>query len=70
VIEHVIRNKDGGTSEVSQTPIKAIRHHCIECVGFVKKDVKECTSPLCSLFPYRFGKAPGHKGKGMVNNLN
>jgi hypothetical protein len=70
VIKHEIRNKDGGTSEVSQTPIKAIRHHCIECMGFVTSEVKGCTSPLCSLFPYRLGKAPGHRGKGMVCNLN
>ena len=70
MIKHEIRSKDGGTSEVSLTPIKAIRCQCIECMGFVTSEVKGCASPLCSLFPYRLGKVPGHKGKGMVSNLN
>jgi len=25
---------------------------------------------LCSLFPYRFGRVPGHKSNGNINNLN
>jgi hypothetical protein len=69
MIRHKIKSKDGGTREVSLTPIKAIRYQCLECMGFVTSEVKKCTSPLCSLFPYRFGKAPGHKGKGNTKNF-
>ena len=33
MIKHKIRAKDGGTKIVSLTPIKALRYHCMECVG-------------------------------------
>jgi len=69
MIKHEIRSRDGRTKVVSLTPIKAIRYQCLECMGLVTSEVKKCTSPLCSLFPYRFGKAPGHKGRGNVKNL-
>ena len=48
MIKHKIRAKDGGTKMVSLTPIKALRYHCMECVGFAASEVKKCTSPLCS----------------------
>ncbi len=70
MIKHKIKAKDGGTKIVSLTPIKALRYHCMECVGFAASEVKKCTSSLCSLFPYRFGKVPGHKSNGNINNLN
>ncbi len=70
MIKHKLRSKSGGIKTVLLTPIKAIRYQCLECMGFVTSEVKKCTSPLCSLFPYRFGKAPGHKGKGNAKNLN
>ena len=31
----------------------AIRAQCLECVGWEREEVKLCTSPACSLFPYR-----------------
>jgi hypothetical protein len=69
MIRHTIRSKDGGTKEISLTPLKAIRNKCLECVYWSASEVKRCTSKLCSLHPYRFGKVPGHKGKGNVNNF-
>jgi len=69
MIKHVIRSKDGGTKEVSLTPLKAIRYQCLECVCWSAYEVKSCTGKRCPLYPYRFGKVPGHKGKGNVNNL-
>ena len=68
-IKHTIRaDRSGNTKEVSLTPIKAIRFHCIECFGFKIKEVPGCTSPLCALYPYRMGKA--HTGKkGVLKNL-
>ncbi len=69
MIKHRIRSKDGGTKDVSLSALKAIRLNCLECVCWSAFEVKNCTSILCPLFPYRLGKAPGHKGKGNVNNL-
>jgi hypothetical protein len=69
MIKHTIRAKDGGAKIVSLTPLKAIRVNCLECVCWSAYEVKNCTSKLCALYPYRFGKVPGHKGKGNVHNL-
>lgn len=68
-LKHRIRTKEGGTKKVSLTPIKAIRLQCIECMGFSIYEPVKCSSPLCSLYPYRVGKNPGHKGKGNADNL-
>jgi hypothetical protein len=57
-IKHTIRSKDGGIKTVSLSPIKAIRHQCLECMGWSAHDADHCTDKLCSLFPYRFGNNP------------
>ncbi len=69
-ITHIIRKDgSGNTREVSLTPIKAIRYHCIECFGFQAREVQQCSSPLCALYPYRLGLA--HTGKkGVLKNLS
>lgn len=54
-VKHEIRSKDGKTQKVSLTPLRAIRAQCLECVCWQPEEVKLCTSPLCSLFPFRFG---------------
>jgi len=36
----------------------AMRNFCLECVGYVAKEVELCTDPECWLFPWRFGKTP------------
>ncbi len=69
MIKHTIRSKDGGTKTVLLSALKAIRLHCLECMGWSAYEVKNCTSPLCTLYPFRLGKAPGHKGKGNAVNL-
>ena len=45
---------------------KAIREHCIECMGGREseghvKRISECGSPDCALYDFRFGKNPYHK---------
>lgn len=42
------------------SPIKAIRQFCVECNGGSVYEVKNCTSPRCPLFAFRFGKNPYH----------
>ena len=70
MIKHTIRSKNGGTRTVSLSPLKAIRLNCLECVCWSAYEVKYCTDKLCPLLPFRFGKIPGHKGKGNIKNLN
>jgi hypothetical protein len=47
-----------------KNPVKAIREHCIECMGGrgigqnTSKLIEECGSPECALFEFRFGKNP------------
>ena len=67
MIEHTIRSKDGGTKEVSLTPLKAIRYQCLECLGWSASEVKNCTGKLCPLYPYRFGHNPERKGIGNLS---
>ena len=33
----------------------AVRKQCMECMGGQPGLVEDCTSPKCSLYPYRFG---------------
>lgn len=40
------------------TPIKAIRQHCIECMGGQRSEVKRCPLKGCPLYPYRMGHRP------------
>lgn len=64
MIKHIIRSKNGGTKEVSLTPIKAIRYQCLECMGWSAYEIKKCTGKLCHLYPYRLGHNPERRGIG------
>jgi len=33
----------------------AIRNHCLECVGWSNKAVRNCTAEKCWLWPWRLG---------------
>lgn len=48
---------------VRLSPLKAIRKQCLECCGGSAKEVKLCTVPNCSLYPFRFGTNPNRRGK-------
>ena len=41
------------------TPMKAIRHRCLDCCAGSAREVGLCPVHTCSLHPYRFGKRPG-----------
>ena len=47
-----------------KNPISAIRSHCIECMGGQVHEVARCTSPQCSLYPFRMGKNTMHQKYG------
>jgi hypothetical protein len=54
-----IRFGTSGKSKVTVSKAKlwsAIRKQCLECMGGSFTEVEACTSPNCSLYPYRFGK--------------
>lgn len=61
-IKHTIRNAEGEKVQVTLTPSKAIRKHCIECMGFQARHVSGCTSKHCPLYPYRLGGNPSRQG--------
>ena len=64
-IKHTVRKDgNGGTKKIFLTPVKAIRNHCVECMGFNRREVKNCTSLLCPLFPYRTGHNISRRGIG------
>lgn len=50
--KHTIRTKDRGTKTFSYARTLAVRLFCTECLGW-ETDPKDCTSPLCPLFPFR-----------------
>ncbi len=61
-IAHKIRISDGSEEWKNITPIKAIRYHCVECMGYQYSLIEGCTSPLCALYPYRMGSNPAIDG--------
>lgn len=48
-----------------RAPLAAIRLFCLECMGGDHNEVTACTAPLCSLYPFRFGR--GFRKTGPVN---
>ena len=40
------------------TPIKAIRKKCLNCMCYQPKEVRLCQSIDCAIYPYRFGRRP------------
>lgn len=64
MIKHEIRDKNGGTRTVKLTPLKAIKLFCQEAFCWTAHEVKNCTSPICPLYPYRLGRNPERTGKG------
>jgi hypothetical protein len=67
-IKHTFRkNGAGALTTASLTPIKAIRQQCLECVGWQVKEITDCTSTLCPLFPFRMGKT--HSGRAGGKNF-
>jgi hypothetical protein len=55
---------------MKQTPLKAIKKHCLECSGYEKKQVRECAIKDCMLYEYRHGKNPKRSGMGNTKNLH
>lgn len=48
---------------------KAIRRHCLSCMGGSRTAVKNCSTTGCLLFEYRFGTNPARRGVGRPQNF-
>lgn len=48
-----------------QSPLKAIRANCLDCVG-TAHEVKHCVCIKCPLYPFRFGKNPFREKREMT----
>jgi len=48
------------------SPMKAIRTHCVECMGGSTHGPKECSNPECSLYPFRLGSNPFRKKRELT----
>lgn len=55
-IKHNVLKRDGTVEEMTITPRKAIRLKCLDCCCFQENEVRECSSTLCPLWPYRMGR--------------
>lgn len=51
-------DKTPGPTRAERNPIKAIRRHCLRCMGGSAVAVAECVSVECALWPFRTGKNP------------
>ena len=61
---HTIHSRDGGTVTLQRayTARLAIRLFCTKCLGW-EDHPRDCTDPLCELFPYRGKSLLAHKGE-------
>lgn len=53
---------DKGIVEIKVSRPKSVKLRCLECSGFIKKQVKECSATDCPLYEMRLtGKLDGEK---------
>ncbi len=53
-MKHTVRTKDGSITIIENyTRNEAIKAMCTECICWQGNPKKDCTSPLCPLYPYR-----------------
>ena len=57
--EKIVRRYKG---RIGNSPLRAIRSMCVECMGGMVKDIALCTTPYRSLYRFRMGKMPKDKG--------
>jgi hypothetical protein len=50
--------------------LRAIRKHCVECMGGSFRAVEDCQTTDCKLYPYRMGKSLSKtRGVGRASNF-
>ena len=58
VLHKVRADGQGKTKVVSITPRRAIRLFCLECMGFNRLEIGNCSDSLCPLFPFKHDGRP------------
>ena len=71
-----MREQESTKEGKGMTPLRAIREHCLKCMGWDSvcakpvKAVRECRHSDCPLHSYRLGKNPNKKsGKGDIMRI-
>ena len=54
VIRRVVRHRREPHTIIKPLS-RAVRCHCLECVGYNAAEVARCSAPECHLWPYRMG---------------
>ena len=58
---HVVRSADKRYVAIPATRRSCMAAMCMECMGW-ESDPKDCTAPLCPLYPFRRRTLATHKG--------
>ena len=45
-------------ARIGNSPSRAIRSMCVECMGGMVKEIANCSTPYCSLYRFRMGTLP------------
>jgi len=45
-------------SRIGNSPLRAIRAQCVECLGGMVQEIANCPTKWCSLYRFRMGKLP------------
>ena len=61
VVSHTVRTRDGGLKTLKCGRKQAIFLCCTECLGW-EDHPRDCTSPLCPLYPFRGLTMASQKG--------
>jgi hypothetical protein len=69
VASHTVRTRDGGKITLKYGRKLAIRLFCTECLGW-EDNPKDCTAPLCPLYPFRAGTMASLRGQGGKANAS
>ena len=67
LVSHTVRTRDGGKKTLKYGRKQAIQLTCMECLGW-EDSPKDCTSPLCPLFPFRGATVASHRAKAIVGD--
>ena len=59
---HTIQAREGGTITLTYARAQAIKLKCMECMGWEGRP-KDCTSPLCPLYPFRGTTMASQRGE-------
>ena len=51
-------NRPSSTMKIGNSPLRAIRAQCYDCVCGSSKEIELCPAVECPLYPFRFGKRP------------